>query len=123
MFMTGTQLKGAITRSYDATSSSAGGLDKMWGRKLTESKGEGGGHGSGTHQSIDERGWDLEDKDYGHVNLYHDDKKGPIPEFDKHDKFIDDGHHRIAAAADIEARQPGRTVEIPVKHWPGLNNT
>ena len=73
LFMTGKELKSAITMSYDATMRDSSGMGDFWKRKLRESKRTGSGHGHGIYQSIREKGWASDDPIYGHVDLTHDD--------------------------------------------------
>lgn len=130
MFMTGTELQETINHSYDGSMSTGGtgggenGLKGLWDLKLRESKKpeSGGRHGSGTYDSIKQHGWSSDHARSGYdvVNLYHDSKPGAIPEFDREERRVDDGHHRIAAAADLESRGSAPHY-IPVKNWGGLN--
>jgi hypothetical protein len=133
MFMTGTELKGSITTSMDASIGTRG-MEGLWDVKLKESKrtGSAGRHGSGIHKSIKDKGWVSDDRVYGHVDMSHRSVPGAIPEWNKVDRSVDDAHHRIAAAADIEAKSmrgglpggkegPNKLVahHIPVTHWQG----
>ena len=110
LFMTGTELKGEITSSIDRAP--MGSMDQMWDRKRKESKRTGFGHGHGTHASIKEHGWVGSGPE-----LFHTTVPGGIPEWDREELGVSDAHHRIAAAADIEARSAGtkkpRTIWIP----------
>lgn len=117
LFMTGTELRNRVNFSMDALKKEGPfsdpkvpvphdeTLDDMWARKVEESKvprtmGE---HGSGTYESIDRLGWRAPDP----VTLRYETGSGSAR--------IGDAHHRIAAAADIEA-QTGRQIYIPVEH-------
>lgn len=105
--MTGTELKGAITGSIDRAP--MGSMDQMWDRKRKESKRTGVGHGHETHASIKQRGWVGPGPELFHKRTF-----GAIPAFDKDDLQVSDAHHRIAAAADIEATSKGkRNIWIP----------
>jgi hypothetical protein len=107
LFMTGTELKGAITSSIDKAPMQS--MSGLWDRKRKESKRTGMGHGHNTYQSIKEQGWQGSGPGIHHVRTF-----GAIPEFDKDDLSIDDAHHRVAAAADIEQRSKGkRNIWIP----------
>jgi hypothetical protein len=136
MFMTGTELKGAINHSYDGSLRTGGtggapdGLTGLWKQKLKESKRSGFGHGEGTYKSIQDRGWVADNPNYDSVNLSHKSVPGAIPAWNRVERSVDDGHHRIAAAADIEAKsmrgglkggKEGPNVPkehyIPVRHW------
>ena len=119
MFMTGTELKGAINKSYDGsvrTGGTEGDLSGLWKVKLKESKKSDFSHGAGTYKSIKDKGWVADNPNYDSINLSHQSVPGAIPAWDKVQRSVDDGHHRIAAAADIEAKT-GRQHFIPVKHW------
>jgi hypothetical protein len=127
LFMTGTELKGAITNSIDRNPIGGFGrsMDQMWDTKRKESKRTGVGHGHGTHASIKEHGWVGPGPDIFQKRTY-----GAIPEFDKDDFQVSDAHHRIAAAADIEAKTKGtkkpRTIWIPTTNrseYPSLTRS
>ena len=106
LFMSGTELKGAITQSIDRAP--MGTMDQMWDRKRKESRRD-TGHGAGTHASLKERGWVGPGPE-----LFHTVIPGAIPEFNKQELGVSDAHHRIAAAADIEQRSKGkRNIWIP----------
>jgi len=106
LFMTGTELKSSLTDSIDRAPMQS--MGDMWKRKLRESKGD-AYHGGGTYASLKDRGWVGEGP-----GLYHTVLPGAIPEFNRQELRVDDAHHRIAAAADIEAKSKGkRTIWIP----------
>ena len=106
LFMTGTELKASLTQSIDRAPMQS--MDDMWKRKTRESKSD-AYHGGGTHASLKEHGWVGPGP-----GLYHTVIPGAIPEFNKQEMSVDDAHHRIAAAADIEKRSKGkRTIWIP----------
>ena len=106
LFMSGTELKGSLTNSIDRAPMQS--MDDMWKRKLRESKSE-SYHGGGTHASLKEHNWVGPGP-----GLYHTTIPGAIPEWSKEDTQVDDAHHRIAAAADIEAKSKGKkTIWIP----------
>lgn len=106
LFMSGTELKNEITSSIDRAPMQS--MDAMWDRKRKESKRD-YGHGSGTHASLKQRGWVGPGPELFHTTI-----PGGIPEWDKEELGVSDAHHRIAAAADIEAKSKGkRTVWIP----------
>jgi len=110
LFMTGTELKNSLTDSIDRNpiGGFGGTMDNMWKRKLRESKGE-AYHGGGTYKSIKENGWVGPGP-----GIHHSTIPGGIPAWDKEDTQVDDAHHRIAAAADIEAKSKGkRQIFIP----------
>ncbi len=127
MFMTGTELKDTINHSYDGSLSTGGtgggpdGLNGLWKQKLKESKRSGFGHGEGTYKSIKDRGWVADNPRYDSINLSHRSVPGAIPAWNRVERSVDDGHHRIAAAADIEAKT-GKQHFIPVQHWQGITN-
>lgn len=114
LFMTGTELKSAITNSIDRAP--MGRMSDMWKRKLRESKRSDMSHGAGTYQSLAKHGWQGEGVDVMHVRKY-----GALPEWDRTEVSVSDAHHRIAAAADIEAKGK-RQIFIPTNHdeYPSL---
>ena len=95
LFMTGTELKSAITESPDRFGQQS--MESMWGNKLRASK-RGTGHGGGTYEALAEQGW----QGRGPGLVHRDD-----------DLYVKDAHHRIAAAADIERRSSERSIWIP----------
>ena len=106
LFMTGTELKSEITQSIDRAPMQS--MGDMWKRKLRESKGE-AYHGGGTHASLKAQGWVGPGPE-----LFHTIIPGAIPEWTKQELGVSDAHHRIAAAADIEAKSKGkRNIWIP----------
>lgn len=102
LFYTGRELRSLVNKSTDLDSGED--MDAMWNRKVEESLWEGrsGGHGAGVHRSISEKGWEGDP-----LVLNHGD--------DEYSRWITDGHHRVAAAADIEDTT-GNLVFIPVTH-------
>jgi hypothetical protein len=113
LFMTGTELKNAITGSIDRNpiGGFGGTMDKMWKSKLRQSKRSGVGHGAGTYQSLLKHGW----QDPGTEGGFEINRKrvyGGIPEWDRTETSVTGAHHRIAAAADIEAKGK-RTIYFP----------
>ena len=120
MFMSGTELKDTINHSYDGSLSTGGtggapeGLSGLWKQKLKESKRSGFGHGEGIHKSLTDKGWVADNPRYDSVNMSHRSVRGAIPEWNRVERSVDDAHHRIAAAADIEAKSKGkRNIWIP----------
>jgi len=106
LFMTGTELKNRITDSIDRAPMRS--MDDMWKSKLRESKGQ-QRHGGGTYQSLKKNGWQGEGPGILHRREY-----SVLPEWDKDHMGVNDAHHRIAAAADIEAKSKGkREIYIP----------
>lgn len=103
LFMTGTELKNRITDSIDR--SPMGSMEQMWKSKLRQSKRSGMGHGNDTYASIKEHGWNADEPQF---EILHVRQFGAIPEFDTDRFSVSGAHHRIAAAADIEARSKGK---------------
>jgi hypothetical protein len=102
MLMPARELKGRIGLSYDTDHQED--LPQMWDRKLTESKEkvDNGGRGAGVYDSLASRGYQGEP-----LEVRHGDFKGSE---DRHDGLrLHDGHHRLAAAADLG-------LEVPVSH-------
>lgn len=133
LFMTGTELKAAITDSIDRNplGGMGGTMDKMWATKLRQSKrpADHPGHGAGIYQSMKKRGWDPPTDVWGDqapgwdnagFEINHVVKYGGIPEWDRTETSVTAAHHRIAAAADIEAKSAGtkkpRTIYFPTAH-------
>lgn len=101
LFYTGRELRGLINKSTDLDSGED--MDAMWNRKVEESLWEGrAGHGANVHRSLSEKGWEGEPLELNHGD-------------DEYSRWITDGHHRVAAAADIEDTT-GKLIFIPVNH-------
>lgn len=108
LFYTGTELQSMITGSGDVRTNLGETLEGMWDRKTKESQQPmGTGHGAGVYDSIKERGYVG-----GRLGVVFDrDLKSGNPV-----TRIPEGHHRVAAAADIE-RSTGKLTFIPVLHY------
>jgi len=83
-------------------------MKEMWDRKLEESRQPAGtGRGAGTYKSIATHGWDPKI-----------DESVPIM-FEKQGgrsvRFLGSGHHRVAAAADLE-KKIKQDILIPVDY-------
>jgi len=123
LFMTGSELKSAITDSIDRNpiGGFGGTMEKMWATKLRQSKRSGMGHGAGTYQSLLKHGWKEPDEVWGDevpgnnaagFEINHRRVYGGIPEWDRTEVSVTGAHHRIAAAADMEAKGK-RTIYFP----------
>lgn len=121
--MTGSELKSAITDSIDRNpiGGFGGTMDKMWATKLRQSKRSGMGHGAGTYKSLQQHGWKEPDEVWGDESpgyglsgfeVNHRRVYGGIPEWDRTETSVTGAHHRIAAAADMEAKGK-RTIYFP----------
>lgn len=106
MLMTGSELKKSITSSLDQRYTD-GSLEGMWDRKVAQSQkpAGSGGPGAGVYDSLKERGYDDSRSYSPHLTMDHFDNQREIP----------DGHHRVAAAAQLE-KDTGKPVYIPVRH-------
>lgn len=111
LLMTGSEIKNQITYSPDvdpARATASGdpeSLEGLWPYKLWEAKKPidevnlpGGGHG--VYDSLKEKGYQGNP-----IVLRHSADLGT---------FITDGHHRVAAAAELD--REGNSVYIPVEH-------
>lgn len=131
LFMTGSEIIKAVTKSPDVMSPDAAGFDKMWKTKIEESKreftteGSDWGWGSGTYDSLKEHGWNPNKNLVGvplkkgrpsetHVVFRHLTKQNPDTGEYFTDILLGDAHHRIAAAAELE--REGKTIYLPVEH-------
>lgn len=126
LFMSGTEFRGASHASIDfGPKGEEGSLerhhwDKGWNTKLEESKQPEGtkmdsgwrAHGSGVYDSLLEHGYQPERHDEFDEGL-----PGPTLYIDHGlDDYIQgEGHHRVAAAADIEEKT-GRHTWMPVNY-------
>lgn len=102
MFMTGQELRNRIEQSGDKKTDES--LNDMWERKVTEAKSGPSVHGGGVYDSIKREG--LHDGTM--IRLSHQPTGS----------MVIDAHHRIAAAADLEA-SGDKQVYFPVTHYPG----
>jgi len=111
MFMTGKELKDQITESGDILSGQT--LGDMWAGKSETSKKplSSGIPGSGSRESIEREGWNPPEG--GVIQANH--VLGGPGEANLADFGVEDGHHRIAAAADIE-KETGKQTFFPVEH-------
>jgi hypothetical protein len=111
MFMTGKELKGLATESGDILPGQT--IDDMWKSKLETAKKplSSGIPGSGSYDSIKNEGWNPPKKSV--IQTQH--VLGGPSDSNMADFGVEDGHHRIAAAADIE-EQTGRQIYFPVEH-------
>ena len=77
-------------------------MDSMWARKSAEAKSDriGWVHGAGVYESLATEGWRG-----GKLSVHDDGAR----------RQLMDGHHRVAAAADLEAEGKG-PVWIPLDH-------
>lgn len=132
LFMSANEWKDSIEGSTDLYQDQT--LDELWDDKLRESKATGGGvHGAGSYASLEKEGFreginpnrgELYNQD-GYVYHGADGKtvnapfwgySGPSILVDKKGRNIQaEGHHRIAAAADIE-KKTGKTMWIPANY-------
>lgn len=107
MFESGTEIQKYITKSFDVDPFlDKGDINNMWKRKLKEAKTpqRAAVHGSGLYKAIKKDGFDWDFP----VQVEHF--------FGENDKTMAEGHHRVAAAAEIE-RETGKPVWIPIKHY------
>lgn len=104
MLMTGTELKNSLNESIDRNTT----MDEMWGAKLRGSRRTQGplgpGRGTGVHKSLRTEGLHPDNPT---LTMTHRFKPGAIPEWDEDTRQVDDQHHRIAAAADLESKGKG----------------
>lgn len=105
LFMGADEWKNSVTDSVDRPFVKDRKLSTVWSEKLTESKEPAGpSHGAGIHDALQYEG-------YQHN---HDDPP-TILVGDKNNLAQGEGHHRIAAAADIE-RSAGTQFWIPTNY-------
>lgn len=118
LFMSGQEWQAAATDSVDLGFAQTGkraptNMRQLWSQKLDEAKVPEGtmarngykAHGAGIYDSMSEKGYVHNPEPYDNPTLFvrgHDLKQG-------------EGHHRIAAAAEIE-RQTGKPIWIPTTY-------
>ena len=109
LFMGGQEMQEASNSSTDTDAvKGEKGWSKMWEKKLSESKQPAGtGHGSGLHASLLEHGYQRDQ----HKPF------DPAPTLFVQGNGVQqgEGHHRVAAAADIE-RTTGKHVWLPTNY-------
>lgn len=103
LFFGGQELKETITDSGDRrlnSKSQEESMDKMWARKSKMAKGtDPSYHGAGVYKSIKQVGY----------------RGDPVPLMKTKENLLAyEGHHRIAAAADVE--KTGKQVWVPVEY-------
>ena len=110
LFMTGTEWKNKITHSTD------GNLAQKMSAALVQSKQPEGAtinhrevHGAGVYDSMLKNGYQHEATSPPTI-VIEDSMDGKSTRFTQ-----SEGHHRVAAAADIEAKNPGRNIYMPVR--------
>jgi hypothetical protein len=122
LFMGGQEFQDASKSSIDnplAWKGHGPEWDQLWARKLAESKVPDPGpqkpgdpvlHGAGIHDSLSNEGYQAGKATMEHPTLILS-KGGGVMQ--------GEGHHRVAAAADIE-RTTGRNVWLPVNYQQGF---
>jgi hypothetical protein len=112
LFMGAGEWKKSMTDSVDRPFAKDRKMSNLWSEKLTEAKEPAGryGHGAGLHDDLSTGGYkhDKWDPPTIMVNRSNEMAQG-------------EGHHRIAAAADIE-RTTGRNMWIPTNYEPRRNH-
>jgi hypothetical protein len=94
-------------------------MDGMWDRKVRESQSsDRHEHGGRVYSSLEQHGYNLAKGQFPNdpVILAHREKLGAMDGGDDDDHMLYDGHHRVAAGADIEERT-GRNVWINVSNY------
>jgi hypothetical protein len=119
MFMTGKELRNYVTQSWDRYTKKDDGveetMDDMWNRKIMESEVPYTQyrHGSGLRDSLSKRGY-IHDP-HNAIKVMHVDPdpsgRGTITP----GRYVTEGHHRIAALADIE-EESGKETFVPISH-------
>jgi hypothetical protein len=106
LFMGGQEWQQSVSDSVDRPFVKGQKMSNLWKEKLTESKEPDwmGTHGAGVHESLSRWGYDHEPDDPPTILVG-----------DKNRQTQGEGHHRIAAAADIE-RTTGRNIWIPTNY-------
>ena len=111
LFMSGTEWKNTVTSSVDLGFGGPATMDELWDQKLAESKVSKPSrlHGAGLHEAISEQGYQHDREDPPTIRVGHRHGQGG------NEMTQAEGHHRIAAAADIE-RTTGQHVWIPTNY-------
>jgi len=115
LFMSGTEFKNASSTSVDLSYRDRT-MDQLWTRKLAEAKAPAyTGHGAGIYESLKNEGFNKEH--YGGdwdtpTLMFAGHRTDPVPVMKQ-----GEGHHRVAAAAEIERESGGRrTIWMPVRY-------
>jgi hypothetical protein len=105
LFMSGEEWKQSVTDSVDRPFVRDRKMSTMWSEKLSESKEpHGPTHGSGIHADLRYEGY-----------VHNADDPPTILVGSKNKLAQGEGHHRVAAAADIE-RTTGKPIWIPTNY-------
>lgn len=105
LFMSGQEWQRSVTDSVDRVHTKGETMKAVWKEKLHESKKPHGlEHGSGIHDALRYEGYQHNTDDPPTIYLS-----------SAGEHIQGEGHHRIAAAADIE-RTTGRNVWIPTNY-------
>lgn len=121
LFMGGQEMKAASVASVDSEAMKGErGWNPMWDRKLREAKQPLNPmlrpiyqpHGAGVYESMEKHGYQASDEagEWDRPTLWVSKSRTPEPVLRQ-----GEGHHRIAAAADIE-RRTGRNIWLPVNY-------
>ena len=115
LFMGGREWQDTMSDSVDrmvpVNGLSGESMGQLWDRKLVEAKQPAGtSHGAGLHESLSEHGYEHDAVEP--PTIFHGDLWGQM---EKPGFAQGEGHHRIAAAADIE-KTTGKNVWIPTKY-------
>ena len=111
LFMSGSEWKQSVTSSIDLGFGKPATMDELWDQKLDEAKVSKPSiqHGAGIHEAISEQGYQHNENDPPTI------KVGGRFGDRTTDMTQGEGHHRIAAAADIE-ETTGKHVWIPTNY-------
>ena len=107
LFMSGREWMNSVSDSVDLDHGEHETMEELWDLKTDESKMHAGsGHGAGIFSSMSKHGYDA-DKAFGDAPT--------ILVSSRNQMVQGEGHHRIAAAAEIE-RETGKQVWIPTNY-------
>jgi hypothetical protein len=107
LFMGAQEWQGSVTDSFDRWTHKDETMDELWRSKLHEAKQKSGVHGAGVYDSIKAVGYYHEHPDVMEPPTIQITSRGTLTQ--------GEGHHRIAAAAEIE-KETGKPIWIPTNY-------
>jgi hypothetical protein len=108
LFMTGQEWKSYATHSTD------GPLPRLWEEKEAQARTprHDAKHGSGVYDSMKQAGWDpTKSRNSTPTIVFEDSPSGKQVR-----RVQSEGHHRVAAAAAVEAEKPSNPIYIPTNY-------
>jgi len=110
MLMTAPEIMGLVNTSKDLVGNET--MDRLWERKLKETKSGRDTHGGGLYDKIVKKGYQGDPIPIKHEDFTQYDNPPSI------DIRLTDGHHRVAAMAEAD---PNQWIPVVHKTWRGMD--